>query len=60
MILKQTIKKNFYQLVNIFILLIEDGSDYYWEVDIHLNTKKKMFTGCAIAYFRCTQQEDRW
>jgi hypothetical protein len=48
------IKKNFHQLVNIFILPLGDGSGYYWEVwDIHLNTGKKMFMGCATAYLRC-------
>ncbi|CAG8712764.1 15844_t:CDS:2, partial [Rhizophagus irregularis] len=27
--------------------------------DIHLNTRKKIFTGCATAYLGCTQREDR-
>ncbi|CAB5211852.1 unnamed protein product [Rhizophagus irregularis] len=58
----ENIKKNFRQLINIFILLIEDGSGYYlevWDIYIHLNTRKNIFTGCATVYLGCTQQEDR-
>ena len=50
----KTIKKNFYQLVNVLLLPLEYGSGYYWEVrKIHLITKKK-FTGCVTAYLECT------
>ena len=54
------IKTNFHKLVNVLLLPIEYGSDYYWEVrKIHLIIKKTKFTGCATAYLGCTQREDR-
>ncbi|PKY54194.1 hypothetical protein RhiirA4_472863 [Rhizophagus irregularis] len=55
-----TIKENFHQLVNILTLPIEYGSGYYWEIrQMHLVTRKKEFTGCAMVYLGCIQREDR-
>ncbi|CAG8832393.1 31772_t:CDS:2, partial [Gigaspora margarita] len=56
----EDIKKSFYQLISVLILPLEHGSGYYWEVrKVHLNTRKKEFTGCITAYLGCAQREDR-
>ncbi|CAG8491955.1 12121_t:CDS:1, partial [Cetraspora pellucida] len=48
------IKNSFIQLAKTLILPLETGSRYYWNiVKLVLNFKKKKFTECATAYFRC-------
>jgi len=53
---QKKIKENFKELTRVLLVHLEAGSGYYWESRIlHLNSRKKEFSGCATAYLRCTQ-----